>query len=108
MTRFQSKIVSLGFTSLFFISLMIPISEVAFAQTQSQRQDQPKKNGQRKNQGQNPNQKKGGNQEKGQAKKGPKHVFAGPAPEHPCDLILARPTDKSITISLLAYKPLEA
>ncbi len=106
MTRFQAKIVSLGFTSLFFICLMIPISEVAFAQTQ--RQDQPKKNGQRKNQGQNPNQKKGGNQEKGQAKKGPKHVFAGPAPEHPFDLILARPTDKSITISLLAYKPLEA
>ena len=106
MTRFQAKIVSLGFTSLFFICLMIPISEVAIAQTQ--RQDQPKKNGQRKNQGQNPNQKKGGNQEKGQAKKGPKHVFAGPAPEYPFDLILARPTDTSITISLLAYKPLEA
>jgi hypothetical protein len=93
-------------TSLLLICLSLPISDVAFAQTQ--KQNQPKKNGQRKNQSQNPNQKKGGNQDKGQSKKGPKHIFAGPAPEHPYDLILARPTDKAITVSLLAYKPLEA
>jgi hypothetical protein len=37
-------------------------------------------------------------------KGGPKHVFAGPAPVHPFDVILARPTDKSVTVSVMAYK----
>ena len=37
----------------------------------------------------------------------PRHVFAGPAPAHPFDIILARPTDKSITVSILAYKEME-
>lgn len=43
---------------------------------------------------------------RGQDKKGggPKHVFAGLAPVHPFDVILARPTDKSITVSVLAYQ----
>ncbi len=34
---------------------------------------------------------------------GPKHVFAGPAPDHPFDVILARPTDTSVTVSVLAF-----
>lgn len=38
----------------------------------------------------------------------PPHVFAGPAPAHPFDVILARPTDKSITVSVLAYKEADA
>ena len=38
---------------------------------------------------------------------GPKHVFAGPPPAHPFDVILARPTDKSVTVSVLAYKAME-
>lgn len=37
----------------------------------------------------------------------PKHVFAGPAPAHAFDVILARPTDRSITVSVLAYKEME-
>ncbi len=37
-------------------------------------------------------------------KGGPKHVFAGPAPKHPFDVILARPTDTSVTASVLAYQ----
>lgn len=46
----------------------------------------------------------------GQDKKGggPKHVFTGPPPAHPFDVILARPTDKSMTVSVLAYKDLSA
>ena len=42
----------------------------------------------------------------GQDKKGggPKHVFAGPPPKHPFDVILARPTDASVTASVLAYQ----
>ncbi|MFO0910945.1 MAG: metallophosphoesterase [Isosphaeraceae bacterium] len=51
-------------------------------------------------------------QEKGQAKTkrggGPPHVFTGPPPAHPFDLILVRPTDRSITASLMAYEPMEA
>lgn len=39
-----------------------------------------------------------------QGKGGPKHVFAGPAPKHPFDVILARPTDTSVTVSVLAYQ----
>ncbi|MDY3552221.1 metallophosphoesterase family protein [Gemmata sp. JC717] len=41
-------------------------------------------------------------------KGGPKHVFAGPAPAHPFDVILARPTDTSVTVSVLAYKDMTA
>lgn len=37
-------------------------------------------------------------------KGGQKHVFAGPAPAHPFDVILGRPTDRSVAISVLAYK----
>ena len=45
----------------------------------------------------------------GQDKKGggPRHVFAGPAPVHPFDLILARPTANSVTASVLAYNEME-
>ena len=39
---------------------------------------------------------------------GPKHVFTGPAPYHSFDVILARPTSNSITISVLAYEELQA
>lgn len=39
---------------------------------------------------------------------GPKHLFAGPAPAHPFDVILARPTDKSVTVSVLAYRKMSA
>lgn len=39
---------------------------------------------------------------------GPKHVFSCPPPEHPLDVILARPTDTTVTVSVLAYKPTEA
>ncbi len=39
---------------------------------------------------------------------GPKHVFAGPAPARPFDVILARPTDRSVTISVLGYKDMAA
>lgn len=42
--------------------------------------------------------------QKGGSGGGPKHVFAGPAPKHPFDVILARPTDKSVTASVLAYQ----
>lgn len=45
----------------------------------------------------------------GQDKKGgggPKHIFAGPAPAHSFDVILARPTDKAVTVSVLAYQKL--
>lgn len=41
-------------------------------------------------------------------KGGPKHVFVGPPPSHPFDVILARPTDKSVTVSVLAYKEMTA
>ena len=33
---------------------------------------------------------------------GQQHVFSGPAPEHPFDIILARPTSNSITISVMS------
>jgi hypothetical protein len=38
---------------------------------------------------------------------GPRHVFAGPAPAHPFDVILARPTDRSVTVSVLASKAMD-
>ena len=76
----------------------------------SQQQQQSKK-GQGKNSNQDPSrkkgqgqQKKGGNQEKAKGKQGPKHVFAGDAPQHDYDIILTRPTDRSITLSILGYK----
>lgn len=47
-------------------------------------------------------------QEKKGEKGGPKHVFAGPTPAHPFDVILARPTDKSVTISVVAYREMAA
>ncbi|MCE2804823.1 MAG: metallophosphoesterase [Gemmataceae bacterium] len=58
-------------------------------------------------------QRKGETQGKGKGKGqgktgGPKHEFAGPAPAHPVDLILSRPTDRSITASVMAYTDLEA
>jgi hypothetical protein len=58
-------------------------------------------------------QKKGDTQGKGKGKGqgktgGPKHEFAGPAPAHLVDLILSRPTDRSITASVMAYTDLEA
>ncbi|MFO0936351.1 MAG: metallophosphoesterase family protein [Gemmataceae bacterium] len=37
-------------------------------------------------------------------KGGQKHIFAGPPPAHPFDIILARPTDQSVTVSVLSYK----
>ncbi|MFM7150643.1 MAG: metallophosphoesterase [Gemmataceae bacterium] len=42
--------------------------------------------------------------EKGERKGGQKHIFSGPAPSHPFDIILGRPTDKSITISVMTNK----
>lgn len=39
---------------------------------------------------------------------GPKHVFNCPAPTHSYDVILARPTNHSVTISLIAYQNMEA
>ncbi|MFO0877927.1 MAG: metallophosphoesterase [Gemmataceae bacterium] len=39
---------------------------------------------------------------------GPKHVFSGPPPKHPFNVILARPTNHSMTVSVLAYQPTEA
>lgn len=47
-------------------------------------------------------------QDKKKGTGGPKHVFSGPPPEHPFDVILARPTDTTVTVSVLAYKPTEA
>jgi hypothetical protein len=47
-------------------------------------------------------------QDKKKGSGGPKHVFSGPPPEHPFDVILARPTDTSVTASVLAYKPTDA
>lgn len=44
----------------------------------------------------------------GQKGKRVAHVFAGPAPAHDVDVILARPTDKSITVSVLAYMAMSA
>ncbi|NBS89980.1 hypothetical protein EBS67_08255, partial [bacterium] len=38
---------------------------------------------------------------------GQKHIFTGPAPEHPHDIILARPTSTSVTASILAYKEMK-
>jgi len=43
-----------------------------------------------------------------QNKGGPKHIFAGPAPAHPFDVVLARPTDSSVTVSVLAYQDTSA
>lgn len=40
-------------------------------------------------------------------KGGPKHAFSCPPPDHPFDVILARPTDRSVTVSVLAYAPTE-
>ena len=50
----------------------------------------------------------GQGKQKENAKGGQKHVFSGPAPAHPYDVILARPTDKSVTVSVLAYKETKA
>jgi predicted phosphodiesterase len=47
-------------------------------------------------------------QDKKKGTGGPKHVFSGPPPEQPFDVILARPTDTAVTVSVLAYKPTEA
>lgn len=47
-------------------------------------------------------------QDKKGEKGGPKHVFAGLPPAHPFDVILARPTDQSVTVSVLAYKEMSA
>ncbi|QVL33541.1 metallophosphoesterase [Telmatocola sphagniphila] len=40
-------------------------------------------------------------------KSDPKHIFTGPAPVHPVDILLTRPTSRSITCSILAYKNAE-
>lgn len=45
-------------------------------------------------------------QDKKKADGGPKHIFSGPAPEHTFDIILSRPTDQSVTLSVLAYRPI--
>lgn len=58
------------------------------------------KGGQGKNGGNNASKEKG----KGNDKGGPQHVFSGPAPIHPFDVILGRPTDKSITLSVTCYQ----
>lgn len=52
------------------------------------------------------NQKNASNQQKAESKgqQGPKHVFAGDSPKHDYDIILARPTDRSITFSVLGYR----
>lgn len=52
---------------------------------------------------------KNSNQGKGEKKKnggqgGPEHQFSGPAPEHPFDVILGRPTDKEVTVSVLSFQ----
>lgn len=39
---------------------------------------------------------------------GPQHVFSGPAPEHAFDIILARPTTTSITVSVMAARDTQA
>ena len=103
-----TKITTFGITSLIFMGFCLPIAEIALANSQNQSQDPANKKGQRKNQGQNPNQKKGVNQAKDKSKRGPAHVFSGDAPKHDYDLIMTRPTDKSITFSILAYKPGQA
>jgi predicted phosphodiesterase len=46
-------------------------------------------------------------QKKGE-KAGGKHVFSAPPPAHPFDVILARPTDKSVTVCVLAYQDMDA
>ncbi len=46
-------------------------------------------------------------QDKKKGSGGPKHVFSCPPPDHPFDVILARPTDTAVTVSVLAYKPTE-
>ncbi|HEY1189165.1 MAG TPA: metallophosphoesterase family protein, partial [Gemmata sp.] len=47
-------------------------------------------------------------QDKKKGAGGPKHVFSCPPPDHPFDVILARPTDTSVTVSVLTYKPTDA
>jgi hypothetical protein len=47
-------------------------------------------------------------QDKKKGSGGPKHIFSCPPPDHPFDVILARPTDTSVTVSALAYKPTDA
>ena len=37
---------------------------------------------------------------------GQQHIFSGPAPEHPFDIILARPTSTTITISVMSARPI--
>lgn len=63
--------------------------------------------GQGKGKGQNQG-KGGGNGQDKKSGGGPTHEFAGPAPAHPVDLILSRPTDTSITASVLSYLEMEA
>lgn len=45
--------------------------------------------------------------QKKEGKDGPKHVFSGPPPAHQFNVILARPTDRSITLSVLANQDTE-
>lgn len=47
---------------------------------------------------------------RGQEKKagGPKHVFMGSPPSHPFNVILARPTDNSVTVSVMASQDMMA
>lgn len=117
MRRFTNISTSSVFAVL-TIGLVWAISTVQLsAETQQQAsQGQQNKKGQGKNQDPNrkkgegkqkkggENQKKGGNQAKDAGKRGPAHVFAGDAPKHDYDIILTRPTDSSVTLSLLGYK----
>lgn len=112
------KIVVSSMISLATLGLCwIATGEEALAETQQQKQQEKKQEG-KKGQGQGKNQdpsrkngqgkqKNGENQEKakGKGQQGPRHTFAGDAPKHDYDIILARPTDRSITFSLLGYRP---
>ena len=43
-------------------------------------------------------------QKKPKESAGQKHIFSGPAPAHPFDMVLARPTDTSITASVMVAR----
>ena len=97
------RITSLAILMLLGVVFALSSTNI-MAQTRSD--DSPKKSrgGQGKNGGNSSNKEKGKGSDKGNQKGGPQHVFAGPAPIHPFDVILGRPTDQSVTLSILFYQ----
>ena len=101
MTRYIKLVGSTTFLSI--LLCIFCMGSIANFVPQNKGSDSPKKNGkggQGKNKGNNSGKENGKGNEKG----GPVHVFAGPAPSHRFDLILGRPTDKSVSLSVLFYE----